>query len=155
VRCAKPAQIILLGRDEARVNPIISKIHALSPRTKTWFHSIDMSSSRSIHEAAKYVLASPEIKTIDVLINNAGVMACPYTPVEEWKDENGSPVELQFATNYLGHFLLTMLLMDRLRQSGQGARVVNLSAASHRSSGVRFDDLNFSVSEVLGHSLLK
>lgn len=102
VRCAKPAQIILLGRDEARVNPIISKIHALSPSTKTWFHSIDMSSSRSIHEAAKYVLASPEIKTIDALINNAGVMACPYTPVEEWKDENGSPVELQFATNYLG-----------------------------------------------------
>lgn len=124
----------------------MSQIQALNPSIKTIFVSIDLSSSSSVHAAAEQILSNPEIGAIDVLVNNAGIMACPYTPVEEWKDKKGSPIELQFATNYLGHFLLTMLLMDRVRQSGPGARVVNVSAASHRFSGVNLDDLNCSVS---------
>lgn len=72
-------------------------------------------------------------------------MACPYTPVPDWKDPKGAPVELQFGANHLGHFLLTMRLINKIRKSGSASRVVNVSAASHRFSEVDFDDLNFSV----------
>ncbi|KAJ5810304.1 uncharacterized protein N7503_002522 [Penicillium pulvis] len=142
-RHANPAKLILFGRNESRIKPIMSQIQALNPSIQVFLFAIDLSSSTSIHAAAEQVLSNPQIGPIHVLINNAGVMACPYTPVEEWKDKRGSPVELQFAANHLGHFLLTTLLMDRIRQSGPGARVVNVSAASHRFSAVNLDDLNF------------
>ncbi|KAJ5565053.1 hypothetical protein N7513_001295 [Penicillium frequentans] len=142
-RHANPAKLILFGRNESRIKPIMSQVQALNPSIKVFFIAIDLSSSASIHAAAEKVLSNPQIGPIHVLINNAGVMACPYTPVEEWKDSRNSPVELQFAANHLGHFLLTTLLMNRIRQSGPGARVVNVSAASHRFSAVNFDDLNF------------
>lgn len=145
-RHANPAKLILFGRNESRIKPIMSQVQTLNPSIKVFFIAIDLSSSASIHAAAEKVLSNPQIGPIHVLINNAGVMACPYTPVEEWKDSRGSPVELQFAANHLGHFLLTTLLMNRIRQSGPGARVVNVSAASHRFSAVNLDDLNFTVS---------
>ncbi len=72
---------------------------------------------------------------LNLLINNAGVMACPLTrTVEGW--------ELQFATNHLGHFLLTSLLVPALK-AGAPARIVNLSSAGHRRSAVDLDDPNY------------
>ena len=63
---------------------------------------------------------------LNLLINNAGVMACPLTRTAEgW--------ELQFATNHLGHFLLTSLLVPALK-AGAPARIVNLSSSGHRAS---------------------
>jgi NAD(P)-dependent dehydrogenase (short-subunit alcohol dehydrogenase family) len=72
---------------------------------------------------------------LDILVNNAGVMASPeqYTP-QGW--------ELQFATNHLGHFGLTLGLHDALAAAG-GARIVSVSSTGHLSSPVIFDDLNF------------
>lgn len=72
-------------------------------------------------------------RNIDVLINNAGIMACPETRVAAgW--------ELQFATNHLGHYALTNRLWPLL--SG-GARVVTVSSGGHRSSPIRWDDVHF------------
>ena len=74
---------------------------------------------------------------LDILINNAGVMAIPelrLTP-EGW--------ELQFATNHLGHFALAVGLHDALASAAHGARIVSLSSRGHLRSSVEFDDINF------------
>ncbi|MFB7515764.1 oxidoreductase [Streptomyces sp. NPDC056144] len=70
---------------------------------------------------------------IDVLVNNAGVMAPPRTLSPQGH-------ELQFATNHLGHFALTGLLLDRLA-AGRDPRVVTVSSINHRQGRLRFDDL--------------
>jgi NAD(P)-dependent dehydrogenase (short-subunit alcohol dehydrogenase family) len=73
-------------------------------------------------------------RTVDILINNAAIMACPETRV-------GPGWEAQFATNHLGHFALTNLLWPALADGG--ARVVALTSTGHKLSGIRFDDLQF------------
>ncbi|KAK8467811.1 hypothetical protein PHAVU_007G157500 [Phaseolus vulgaris] len=79
---------------------------------------------------------------LNILINNAGVMFCPYQ-----KTEDG--IEMQFATNHLGHFLLTNLLLDKMKQTaketGIEGRIVNLSSIAHLytyEEGIRFDNIN-------------
>jgi len=72
---------------------------------------------------------------IDLLINNAGVMACPLAHTHDG-------FELQFGTNHLGHFLFTCLLVPSLLAAAP-ARVVNLSSAGHKMGGVDLDDPNF------------
>jgi NAD(P)-dependent dehydrogenase (short-subunit alcohol dehydrogenase family) len=74
-------------------------------------------------------------RSIDLLINNAAVMACPETRV-------GPGWESQFATNHLGHFALTNRLWPAIAKY-RGARVVALSSAGHRNSPIRWDDLQF------------
>jgi NAD(P)-dependent dehydrogenase (short-subunit alcohol dehydrogenase family) len=74
-------------------------------------------------------------RTIDLLINNAGVMASPLFRV-------GPGWEGQFATNHLGHYVLTNLLWPTIARDGNG-RVVELTSAAHRISGIRWDDLQF------------
>jgi NAD(P)-dependent dehydrogenase (short-subunit alcohol dehydrogenase family) len=74
---------------------------------------------------------------LDLLINNAGVMAVPdlRLTAQGW--------ELQFATNHLGHFALALGLHDSLAAAPAGARIVSLSSGAHRRSPVVFDDVNF------------
>jgi NAD(P)-dependent dehydrogenase (short-subunit alcohol dehydrogenase family) len=72
---------------------------------------------------------------VDILINNAAIMACPETRV-------GPGWEAQFATNHLGHFALANLLWPLLADGG-GARVVALSSTGHKRSGIHWDDLQF------------
>ena len=75
-------------------------------------------------------------RPIDILINNAAIMACPETRLAHgW--------EAQFATNHLGHFTLTNLLWPALVAAPDGARVVALSSTGHKLSAIRFDDLQF------------
>ncbi|MDP3659191.1 SDR family NAD(P)-dependent oxidoreductase [Phenylobacterium sp.] len=76
---------------------------------------------------------------VHILINNAGVMACPLA-----RDARG--YEMQFATNHLGHFQLTAGLWPALKRAN-GARVVTLSSGAHRRSPVLFDDINFETTE--------
>jgi NAD(P)-dependent dehydrogenase (short-subunit alcohol dehydrogenase family) len=94
---------------------------------------LDLSDLAGVRECAERFLESD--RSIDMLINNAGVMAAPETRV-------GPGWELQFATNHLGHFALTNRLWPALRAGG-GARVVALSSRGHKRSPVRFDDLQF------------
>lgn len=103
---------------------------------------MDLSSQRSVHAAAAEVLAMQEIPTFDILVNSAGVMLIP----ERTLSEDG--VELHFATNHLGHFLFTNLILPKLVKTAEGkpkgtVRVINVSSSSPLSAGIRFSDINF------------
>ena len=73
--------------------------------------------------------------SLDILINNAAVMACPQMPTKEGWD-------LQFAVNHIGHFILTKGLLPLLAKSGE-ARIVTLSSTGHKLSGIQWDDIHF------------
>jgi NAD(P)-dependent dehydrogenase (short-subunit alcohol dehydrogenase family) len=145
-RHATPAQIIILSRTESRVKPVISQIQQLNRSVQVLFFLMDLSSTVSVQSAAGQVLSHPDINNIHVLINNAGVLGVPYTPMKGFEDSKGNVLELNFVANHLGHFLLTNLLLPRIRRSGPGARIVTVSAGAYAFSPVRLDDLNFSVS---------
>lgn len=93
---------------------------------------LDLADLDSVRSFADRFLASG--RTIDLQINNAGVMACPETRV-------GPGWEAQFATNHLGHFALVNRLWPALADGG--ARVVSVSSTGHRNSDIRWDDLQF------------
>lgn len=78
-------------------------------------------------------------KSIDILINNAAIMACPETRLAHER-------EAQFTTNHLGHYAMTSLLYPALKADG-GARVVSLSSTGHKLSPIRWDDLMFEKDE--------
>lgn len=84
---------------------------------------LDLSNLNSVRNCAKQLLDKE--KRIDLLINNAGIMMCPYS-----KTEDG--FETQFATNHLGHFLLTLLLLPKIIES-KPARIVTVSSRAHAS----------------------
>ncbi|WP_017597930.1 SDR family NAD(P)-dependent oxidoreductase [Nocardiopsis lucentensis] len=91
--------------------------------------TLDLSDLDSVRAFSKRLLATG--RTIDVLVNNAGIMACPrWTAGPGW--------EYQFATNHLGHFALTNRLWPALADGG--ARVVSVSSAGHHNSPIRWDD---------------
>ena len=94
---------------------------------------MDLSDLDSVREYAA-VVASIE-PAIDLLINNAGIMAGPETRV-------GSGWESQFAVNHLGHFVLTAGLLPNLLQA-PSPRVVALSSIAHKMSDIRWDDIHF------------
>jgi NAD(P)-dependent dehydrogenase (short-subunit alcohol dehydrogenase family) len=94
---------------------------------------LDLASPNSIDRFANEFLNSN--RALDLLINNAGIMATPLM-----RDERG--YEMQFATNHLGHFQLTALLWEALKKS-RDARVVALSSRGHASGEVDFSDPNF------------
>ncbi|XP_029450219.1 retinol dehydrogenase 13 isoform X4 [Rhinatrema bivittatum] len=80
-------------------------------------------------------LARREEERIDILINNAAVMRCPH-----WKTED--EFEMQFGVNHLGHFLLTNLLLDKMKSTGN-ARIINVSSLAHVIGQIDFDDINW------------
>ncbi len=93
---------------------------------------LDLGDLESVRGFAERFLASG--RAIDILIGNAGIMACPETRV-------GPGWEAQFATNHLGHFALVNRLWPAIERGG--ARVVSVSSAGHRRSGIRWDDVQF------------
>ena len=78
---------------------------------------------------------STRISRLDILINNAGIMACPLSRI-------GKQWESQFAVNHLGHFALTQALLPMLLRAGN-ARLVSLSSVGHKRSDIRWDDIHF------------
>lgn len=101
---------------------------------EVFVHSLDLSSLESVTECVKEI--TDKLEKIDILINNAGVMACPLT-----KTKDG--FELQFATNHLGPFLLTLELLPLIRK-GKNPRIVTVSSLAHKNGKIYFDDINFS-----------
>jgi len=95
--------------------------------------ALDLADLASVRAFAEKFLATG--RSLDILINNAAIMASPEARV-------GAGWESQFATNHLGHYVLTNLLWPAL-VAGDGARVVALSSTGHKLSGIRFDDPQF------------
>ncbi|KAL1550740.1 Short-chain dehydrogenase TIC 32, chloroplastic [Salvia divinorum] len=111
-----------------------------NPAAKIDVVQLDLSSMLSVRNFASHFTSSG--LPLSILINNAGIMVPPYT----LSPDN---IELQFATNYLGHFLLTHLLLDTMKKTARDTkregRIVNLSSVAHRNTykeGIRFDKIN-------------
>jgi len=134
---ASPSSIILLGRTESKIAPVIEQINAINSSITVSFVHVDLADQASIRKTADVV--SARAKKIHYLINCAGVMAIPT--FETTKDS----IELQFGSNHIGHFLLTNLLMPQILAAGKGSRIVNVSSNGYELAGVRFDDYNFEV----------
>ncbi len=127
------ASVILAGRNESKGASTVRRIAALTPNADISFELLDLADLASIRAFAKRINDSG--KPLDVLINNAGVMA--VSPRKETKDG----FELQFGTNHLGHFALTGLLLPALRKAS-GARVVTVSSGASMAGKINFGDLN-------------
>ena len=134
---ASPSSIILLGRTESKIAPVIEQIKAINASITVSFVHLDLADQASIRKTADAV--SAKVEKIHYLINCAGVMAVPT--FETTKDG----IELQFGSNHIGHFLLTNLLLSKILTAGKGSRIVNVSSNGYELAGVRFDDYNFKV----------
>lgn len=126
------ARVILACRDTERGEQVRTSILEGQPQADVAVERLDLASLASVRRFAAWMQDGTD--GVDLLVNNAGVMAPPLRRTEDG-------FELQFGTNHLGHFALTGLLLPLLT-SRLGARVVTVSSLAHRSGRLRFDDLN-------------
>ncbi len=132
------ATVLLVARDGEKLAPVLQALQQQVPGATLESALMDLADLDSIRAAAADILA--RFPHIHLLVNNAGVMACPLA-------RTAQGFELQFGTNHLGHFLFTGLLAPALvaaaAESGQDSRVISLSSAGHRFGEVNFDDPNY------------
>ena len=126
------AEVILAGRNEAKGADAVRRILTVAPGAKVRFGMVDLASLASVAAFAKDLLA--QSRPIDILANNAAVMATPT------RQTTADGFELQLGTNYLSHFALTAWLLPLLVHGGQ-TRVVQVSSLAHRQGKIHFDDL--------------
>jgi NAD(P)-dependent dehydrogenase (short-subunit alcohol dehydrogenase family) len=124
------ARVILASRDNAKGTEAVSVIAAAFPSSTVEAAQLDLANLSSIRAFANRIRDAND--RIDLLINNAGVMAAPFR-------RTADGFELQIGTNHLGHFALTRLLLPLLYKPD--ARVVTVSSNNHRNASMRFDDL--------------
>ena len=124
--------VIIAGRNARKGAEAVAKIRAEVPGAIVSFEQLDLASLDSVEAFAARLKRSRQ--KLDLLINNAGVMVPPQ------RQETADGFELQFGTNYLGHFALTAHLMPLLRQ-GNAPRVVSLSSVAARQGKIDFGDL--------------
>ena len=128
----KGAHVILACRDAGRAAEAVEQIRTLQPSSSLEAMSLDLASLESGHRFARDFTAKGT--PLDVLCNNAGVMAIPRRTTAEG-------FEMQLGTNHLGHFALTGLLLEPLL-AAPAARVVNVSSTAHKPGRIDFDDLH-------------
>ena len=127
----KGAHVILACRDTGRAADALEQIRTLHPSASVEAMQLDLASLESVHRFARDFAAKSV--PLDVLCNNAGVMAIPRRTTAEG-------FEMQIGTNHLGHFALTGLLLEPLL-AAPAARVVNVSSTAHKPGRIDFDDL--------------
>lgn len=125
------AQVVMTSRDPEKGNAAASAIRAKAPSANLVVSALDLADLSSVRAFSEHFLAGHD--RLDLLINNAGVMAAPYRRTVDG-------FELQLGTNHLGHFALTGLLLAALRRQS-GARVVTVSSNEHKAGVIQFDDL--------------
>jgi len=137
---AKAGSIVLIAcRSMKNGSEAVATLKAENPRANVTAMELDLTSFSSIRQFAAAYKATKN--PLHLLFNNAGVMACPKTITSEG-------LELQFATNHIGHFLLVKELMEVIKASGtvdEPARIVNLSSMVCTMApdyGIPFDDLH-------------
>jgi NAD(P)-dependent dehydrogenase (short-subunit alcohol dehydrogenase family) len=125
------AHVVLACRNADKAKLAADRIAAQHPAASTVVVRLDLASLGSVRAAAAEICAS--YPRLHLLINNAGVMEVPYQRTEDG-------FELTFATNHLGHFALTGLVLDRLLGT-PGSRIVTMSSMAHIDGVMNFDDL--------------
>lgn len=130
---AKGARVVLTARDVAKGEAAAEAIRASTENDQVEVDELELASLASVRAFAQRFLARHN--TLHILVNNAGVMACPFA-----KTADG--FEMQLGTNHIGHFLLTCLLVPALRKAAP-SRVVSVSSRGHHASPVVFEDLHF------------
>jgi NAD(P)-dependent dehydrogenase (short-subunit alcohol dehydrogenase family) len=133
VLAEKNATVIMAQRSLEKGNAAAEMIRSENAAADIEVFELDLASLDSVRRFAERFKES--YSRLDLLINNAGVMMPPYT-----KTTDG--FELQFGTNHLGHFALTGLLLERIRNT-PGSRIVNVSSSAHHYGNLDFDDLNW------------
>nr|XP_015824940.2 retinol dehydrogenase 12 isoform X2 [Nothobranchius furzeri] len=126
------AQVIMACRDVEKGEEAAASIRAAYSKAQVEVRELDLADSCSIRAFAQKFLR--EVDRLHILINNAGVMMCPYM-----KTIDG--FEMHIGVNHLGHFLLTYLLIGLLKRSAP-ARIVVVSSLAHNFGWIRFHDLH-------------
>lgn len=133
VLAKKNATIIMAVRNTQKAEIVANEIRKEYPIAKIEIRNLDLGSLDSISSFAKGMLE--DYRNLDLLINNAGIMMCPYS-----KTKNG--FEIQMGTNHLGPFALTGLLMPLLIRTNH-ARIVSTSSVAHNQGDIDFTDINW------------
>jgi NAD(P)-dependent dehydrogenase (short-subunit alcohol dehydrogenase family) len=128
---AAGAAVILACRNLDKAEGARSRIAELAPGADVRVQSLNLSSLDSVRAAADEL--HDQVDALDLLINNAGVMAIPRATTADG-------FEMQIGTNHLGHFALTGLLLD-LVLAAPKSRIVSVSSSAHKGGRIRFDDL--------------
>jgi len=126
--CRAGARVLVPVRSAARAAENLDGIEG-----ELEIDDMDLADLASVRRYCERVVSGED--RLDLLINNAGVMACP-------EQRAGNNWEYQFATNHIGHFVLTNGLLPLLKAAGR-SRVVCLSSVGHRRCGIRWDDIHF------------
>lgn len=126
------AEVILAARNADKGRDAVASIRAAAPQANLHFARVDLASLASVAEFSSSMLEQG--RAIDMLVNNAGVMALPE------RQETVDGFEMQLGVNYLSHYALTGRLLPLLRKAS-APRVVNLSSLMHRSGKIFLDDL--------------
>jgi NAD(P)-dependent dehydrogenase (short-subunit alcohol dehydrogenase family) len=126
------ATVVLTGRSDAKGRDALARVRAQFPNAGISYEMLDLASLASIADFTARFAATHT--SLDLLINNAGVMALPQ------RQTTADGFEMQLGTNYLGHYALTARLLPLLRRAPQ-PRVVNLSSLAHRTGAIDFNDL--------------
>lgn len=126
------AEVILAARNADKGRDALASIRAAVPHANLYFARVDLASLASVAEFSASMLKQG--RAIDVLVNNAGVMALPE------RQETVDGFEMQLGVNYISHYALTGRLLPLLRKA-PAPRVVNLSSLMHRSGKIHLDDL--------------
>lgn len=129
----KGAHVVLACRDAAKAQSALRTIRGANPAASAEVMALDLASLASVRTFAEAFVARYE--RLDLLCNNAGVMAIP-------RRRTADGFEMQLGTNHLGHFALTGLLLPRLLDT-PGARVVSVSSSAHRPGRIHWEDLQF------------
>ncbi|KAK7448309.1 hypothetical protein CaCOL14_002582 [Colletotrichum acutatum] len=137
----RPERLILTGRSPEKIQASISTLKAAYPGVQYDALVMDLSSIASVRAAAAKIHEDSSIPTVNILVNNAGVMALPDLQLS--KDD----VEMTFATNHVGHFLFTNLILPKIIKAAETSstptRIINVSSYGHQFSPIRFSDINF------------
>jgi NAD(P)-dependent dehydrogenase (short-subunit alcohol dehydrogenase family) len=129
----KGCEVIMACRNMLKAEEAKAELLSEIPAAKLRVIKLDLSSLESIREFAENF--NKEYTSLDLLINNAGLMAIPYR-----KTNDG--FEMQFGVNHLGHFALTGLLIEKLNETTD-SRIVSVSSIAHNLGNIHFDDINW------------
>ncbi|KAH7142114.1 hypothetical protein EDB81DRAFT_691596 [Dactylonectria macrodidyma] len=137
-----PAHLVICGRTPSKIQECIDALKAEFPDVDYRALEVDLSSQESVRSAAAEALSWSDLPTIDILVNSAGVMGLQ----ERTLSKDG--IEMHFATNHIGHWLFTCLLMPKFIKAAEGSprgatRIVNISSASPIVASMRWSDINF------------